>query len=450
MRSGRLAILAIVVLAIGAYIYFVERHAPTTDELKERADKLLPTLDQAKVQRLAITNAHGRFELVKDKEEWKLKAPVTDDANESAVTSLLSSLTSLKSERTFPAKEVKLADYGLDKPALELKVTTEDGKSFDLRLGAELPLGNTRAALTTGDSVFLVNKYIATDLEKDLSGWRSDQLLRLYSTDVAGINLGYSGTRLALAHTGNTWSLTEPVADLANRERAEAMLSELSGAHIKEFLDTPPAAATLGLEPPRSEITLLRRGENAPPVKLQFGNEREVAGAKQVACKRGDRVFWVEATAVKSLSGEISEWRAKKLVQLDTWSADSFELEAGAAKAKVERKDGVWRSGATEVDFSTVSNRLNLLANLEVQGFDQPKPTAQPLGKVKVAVSGGSPVQASFYPGASPAQALALVEGRSGALAVDRSKVDDLLADPAALAKPKATPTPLVSPSPKK
>ena len=60
MRLGRLMALAVLVLGLGAYIYFVERHKPTTDELKQRADKVLPLLDQAKVQRGVVENPKGR------------------------------------------------------------------------------------------------------------------------------------------------------------------------------------------------------------------------------------------------------------------------------------------------------------------------------------------------------------------------------------------------------
>lgn len=450
MRAVRLVMLAVVVLALASYIYFVERHAPTTDEVKQRADKVFPTLDQSKVQRVIVTNSHGRFELANEKGDWKLKAPLADDANQAAVTSLLGSLTSLKSERTLDAKDIKLADYGLEQPGLHVQAVTEDGIAFQLTLGAEMPLGSSRAALTSADKVLLVNKYIASDLEKDLSGWRSDQLVRIYSNDVAAVNLTYSGVRVALAHTGTTWSLTEPVADLADRERADGLINDLGAARIKEFVDQPQSLGALGLEPRRFDITLLRRGENAPPILLEFGDEREVGGSRLVACKRADRVFWVEASAVSKLTAQPTEWRARKLVQLDTWSADSLELEAGPAKVALERKEGQWHAGPTEVEFSTVSSRLNILANLQVQAFDQPRPAAAALGKLKVAVSGGTTIEATFFPGTTGSQTLAVVPGRPGALAVESAQVNDLLADPAALARPRPTAVPSPMPSPAK
>ena len=113
MKLGRLIVLAVLVLGMGAYIYFVERHEPSTDELKQREDKLFPAFDQAKIQKVVVTNTKGRFELKKESDTWYLTAPLADEANGGAVTSLLSSLSGLKAERTLEAKDVKLAARGI-------------------------------------------------------------------------------------------------------------------------------------------------------------------------------------------------------------------------------------------------------------------------------------------------------------------------------------------------
>src|SRR5512136_2715071 len=204
MRIGRLVLLALVVLVL------VERKAPTTDELKEQEGKVFTGFDQAKARRLMITNSHGRFELVKEKDLWTLKAPLADQANQGSVSSLLYSLGSLKAERTFKAGEVKLAEYGLDKPPLAATVEDDTGKSYTLKLGSEMPLGNARAALMASGSVCLVSKFVASDLDKDLAGWRSDELAQVYSTDVASLTVASPGGQVALAHTGSLWTITAP------------------------------------------------------------------------------------------------------------------------------------------------------------------------------------------------------------------------------------------------
>jgi hypothetical protein len=446
MRTSRLILLALVVIALGGYIVFVERHAPTTDELKEQKGKLFAGFDQAKAQKLVIDNSHGRFVLAKEKDTWTLTAPLSDQANQGAVSSLLYSFGALKADRTFKTGEVKLPEYGLDKPKLAVIVDTEGGKSYTLKLGNELPLGNERAALTGSGSVYLVNKYIASDIDKDLAGWRSDQLAQVYSTDVASLSIATTSGQVALAHTGSVWTITSPSPDLADRDRAEAVITDISGARIKEFVDTAPDLRAMGLEPRHFGVTIIRRAADAAPIALDFGNERDGKDGKQVACKRGGRVFWVEVKTVAHLAGPWQDWRSKKLAEFDSWAVDKLELGAGASKAILERTNGVWKSGATEVDGDAVNRRLADLSNLQVEAFDRPKPSARPLGSVKLSGEGFS-VDATFYPGASAAEDVAIVAGRTGGLGVDAAKVKPMLADPAALAKPKPTPTPVATPT---
>jgi Domain of unknown function (DUF4340) len=446
MRTSRLVLLALVVVAVGAYIFFVERHAPTTDELKEREGKLFAGFDQAKATKVVIDNSHGRFVLVKEKDSWRLTAPLADQGNQGAVSSLLYSLSALKADRTFKPGEVKVAEYGLDKPKLEVTVETEGGKSYALKLGNELPLGNERAARVGSGPVCLVSKFIGSDIDKDLAGWRSDQLAQVYPTDVASLMVTNPSGSVALAHTGSAWTIASPSPDLADRDRAEAVITDISGARIKEFVDTAPDLKAMGLEPRRFGVTIVRRGATSAPISLDFGNERDAKDGKQVACKRGDRVFWVEAKTVAHLSGPWQEWRAKSLVQFDSWAADKLEIAAGSSKAALKRVDGVWKSGATEVDGEAVSRRLEDLSALQVKTFDLPKPSGTPLGSLKLSGEGFS-VDATFYPGPAAGEDVATVAGRTGALGVDAAKVKPLLADPASLAKPKPAPTPTRTPA---
>jgi hypothetical protein len=446
MRTGRLVFLAVVVLALGAYIALVERHAPTTDERKEQESKLFPGFDQAKAKRVVVDNSHGRFELVKEKDAWTLKAPLADQANQGSVSSLLYSLGGLKAERTFKTGEVKLSEYGLDRPPLSVTVEDEGGKSYTLKLGTEMPLGNTRAALAADGAVCLVSKFVASDLDRDLAGWRSDELAQVYSTDVASLTVTSPSGLVALAHTGSAWTITSPSPDLADRDRVEGIITDISGARIKEFLDTAPDLRALDLAPHRFGVTIVRRGASVAPIALDFGTERDTKDGKQVACKRGERVFWVDAKPVSRLAGPWQEWRSKKVVEFDSWVVDKLELEAGSSRAVLERKDGVWNAGATEVDGDAVSRRLETLAELQVKAFDRPKPGGALLGRAKLSGEGVS-VDAAFHPGSATGEDIATVAGRTGGLAVDATKVNELLADPAALARPRPTPTATPKPS---
>lgn len=438
MRLGRLIALAVVVLGLFAFIWFYERKQPTTEELKEREGKLFPLMETDKVHALRIRNAHGEFEFKKEGNNWQLKRPVQDEANQWAVSGLLSQLASLKAERTLPRAEVKLADYGLEKPERWVEASDVAGRTFKVSFGSELPLGTSAAALTDGAHVFLVSKWILSDLDKDLAGWRSNELLSFFTSDVNAVTVVGPTGRWAAARAGNLWQLTEPVADLAEREEVEGVLSDLSGARIKEFLDEGADLAALGLGTPRFTVTLVRK--EGSPLSLAFGHERDMEGSRQVACKRGERVFWVDASATSHLAKEPSAFRSGKLLQFSTWQVDTLELERGKEKIVVKRKEGVWRSDKGEVDSGPVLSRLNTLSELKVLAFDQPEPEGEPMGRVHLVGQEGLDVTVSLYPSSKQGELLAVVKGRPKALAVDKAKAEEVLSGVAELATPKPEP----------
>ena len=441
MRPFRLLLLTLLVVGLFGFIWFYERKVPTTDELREREGKLFPELASDKVTRVVVHNSHGEFELVKEGGGWKLTKPIKDEANGGAVSSLISQVAALKAERTLQASEVKLADYGLDQPERWVAVREEGGKEYTVRFGQELPLGNTAAAITDGRHVYLVSKWVLSDLDKDLAGWRSTDLLPFFSSDVNAITVVAPQGRIAAARAGSQWQLTEPVADLAEREEVEGILSDLSGARIKEFLDGAVDLPGLGLAAPRVSVTLVRK--EGAPLTLSFGQEREKDGMRQVACLRGERAFWVEASATSHLLKDPGVFRSGKLLQFSTWQVDKLSVQRGEKKVTVERKEGVWRNEkGEEVESGPIFSRLSTLADLKVLAFDQPQPEGQPLGSVTLVGQEGLEAQASFYPGAEPDQLLAVVKERPKALAVDKAKVEEVLAGVELLGKPQPTATP--------
>jgi Domain of unknown function (DUF4340) len=442
MRPFRLVALALVVIALGAYIFFFERHQLSTDEIAERKDKLFPSFEQSAADDIQIRNPHGRFELKREGAKWKLVAPLADDANQGVVTGMLSSFAELKAERTLGSSGVKLDDYGLKQPTIDVTVREKGGRVSRLELGSELPLGNTVAALAGArPAVLLVSKYIMSDLGRDLSGWRSTDLADVVGGEVKAITLKQGDEHIALANSAGSWTLTEPITDLADSDRAQDLISDINSAQIKEFIDSPGSAPTMGLAPPRLEATIVRNGSEGP-LQLAFGSERKVGSAKQVACRRGDRLFWVDGGVLAHVSVDVGAWRYKKLLRLETWSAQSLTLAAGGAHVELVRKNGVWRSGATEVNGDPVMERLRDASDLAVSAFDRPVPSGTPLGHVLVTLGAGKKQEATFFPGASVGTDLAVVPGRPGGLAVDAAKVAALLADPTSLATPKPTPAP--------
>src|SRR5215472_15006274 len=114
MRGGRSFLILLVLAAgLGSYAYFVVSKKDVTADSTAKHPKLV-TADSAKVTELEIHSAAGdTTTLKKSGTTWQITSPVQADADTPTVDSLVSSLTSLESQRTVDDHPASLAPFGL-------------------------------------------------------------------------------------------------------------------------------------------------------------------------------------------------------------------------------------------------------------------------------------------------------------------------------------------------
>ena len=97
---------------LGAYIYFVEakRPEPTEEKPKEKVF----TLDRAKVKAVTLDAAEGDdIRLVKEKDQWRMTAPLEAPAASAEIDSLITSVESLEVEAVAMESPTAVTEYGL-------------------------------------------------------------------------------------------------------------------------------------------------------------------------------------------------------------------------------------------------------------------------------------------------------------------------------------------------
>jgi hypothetical protein len=447
MKSRNLVILAVVVAALGGYIFFHERHQLTTDERRERADKVFPTLERDDVRTVEIDNAHGRFVMAKAGDEWRLLEPIDYPADSGAVNAVLTSLEGLESERILGTDEVELAAYGLDSPEITVRLETADGISHELAVGSEAALGSNRAFRPGGgDQIILGRGWFVTDLDKNLDDWRSRNVVTISSGDVASLQLVAGDDRVQVIRDGRTWKLIEPLEDMADVSHVDALITDLAGLRVEEFLEAGADTAELGLEPPAQTVTLLRNDES-DPIRLEFGASRDEGGTTRVACRRdGADLFWVNDKAATRLARAPVRWRATKVWDFDTWDAERLTLSTGGSSVALHRAEGLWASADdAEVDHGEVQDRLSKLSALEVVEYDLIQPGTEPLGTVELGLTADDDAEAptvtyTFYsPMAEGGDAMVTVSGRATVMSVSADSIAEILAEPGALLEPQQT-----------
>src|SRR5205809_8114684 len=129
-------IVAIVVLAaLGAALYWSNHHMPseTTQASAETPPKIL-TLNEADINKIDIKKNGGQeVTLTKDNGgNWKVIAPKPLGAEQSAASSMHSSLSSLSSDRLFEEKVSNFNQYRSSEPTLQIGDTDKHRQTHEL------------------------------------------------------------------------------------------------------------------------------------------------------------------------------------------------------------------------------------------------------------------------------------------------------------------------------
>jgi len=438
MRNRNLAILVVAVVVLGAFILLHERHLPTTDEAGEQVDRVFPGLERDDIQAVEVVNRHGAFRLDRVGDGWRLMEPGPYDADQGAVNAVLGAVVDLEAERTLEADEADLAQLGLEQPELEVVLHTAKGESYRLEVGAQLPLGARRPVAREGGGVMICRSGFAASLDKDLEGWRSRDVVDIFSDQVAAVEVETGAVRAHAAREGRQWQLLEPIRDLAARDHISSLIADLNGLQVKEFVDGDDSGE-MGLEAPRHTVTLIRT-DAEEPVVLEFGVTRDRDGTTLVACRRdGGETFWVDDGAEQRLAKPPVLWRSRTLYPFDSWNVERLTLTAAGTTVELMREAGLWQlADGGEADTGEATSRLTRLANLETTEFDLVDLGARELGRLELAMRSpgadeGVPPELIEYVFLAPLEeggdASVRVTGRSGLLGVAAGEVEQLLGD---------------------
>ena len=370
---------------------------------------------------------------------WQLREPIQYPADASTVTSTLSSLAGLSADRVLPVDEVDPGEFGLDTPAAEVTLTLGDGSDISFVVGDAMPLGSKRPIqLAGGDTIEITPGWFMNDLERQVDDWRLREVTDVQKNEVASIEIDAGDDTIRAVHVGDTWQLLSPVEDVADRDHLEALVSDLRGLRIEEFLDNGVDPGELGLDAPEYSVMVVR-SDGKEPLRIDFGTTREGDGGTDVACRRGDGdYFWARDSVRTRLSKAPVLWRSKKIADFDTWAVEGLQLATPEASVKLEKLEGQWRfaEDAGEADQARVSDRVTALSKLEATDYDLMAPMTDEFGTAEILFSSGEegggkePIIFTFFaPLGEGGRAMVRVSGRDTLMGVDPAAVDSIFAD---------------------
>jgi hypothetical protein len=347
MKMNSLLVAAIVLAALSGVLYWSNHKKPTESAVKVSADtppKIL-TLKQADIAKVDIKKKSGD-EVVLSKNEtdkWEIVAAKPLRADQNEVSSMLSTLSSLSSERLIEEKVSNLADYGLAQPAVEVDVTEKDNKTQRLLIGDNTPAGNAAYVALAGDPrVFTLANYSKTSLDKSAKDLRDKRLLVFEQDKLSRVELSAKKVDMEFGRNKEQWQIVKPKPLRADDSKVEELIRKLGDAKMDlsaSEQDQKKAAAgfSSGTAVATAKVT-----DASGTEELQVRKNKDDYYAKSSAV---EGVYKVGSDLGSALDKNVDDFRNKKLFDFGFTDPEKIELHE-AAKAYFLTKGGSdWFSG---------------------------------------------------------------------------------------------------------
>jgi hypothetical protein len=347
MKMNSLLIAAIVLAALSGVLYWSNHRKPAEDAVKVSADapvKIL-TLTQADITKVSIKKKSGDdVELEKDSSgKWQIAGAKPLRADQNEVSSMLSTLSSLTSERLIEQKAANLADYGLAQPAVEVNVTEKDNKTQKLLIGDNAPSGNAAYVALAGDPrVFTLANYSKTSLEKSEKDLRDKRLLVFEQDKLSRVELNAKKVGIEFGRNKDQWQIVKPKPFRADDSKVEELIRKLGDAKMDLNLsadDQKKAAAAFNSG---TAVATAKVTDASDTEELQVRKNKDDYYAKSSAV---EGVYKVTTDLGAALDKTVDDFRNKKLFDFGFTDPDKIEFHDGTKAYFLTKGGSDWFAG---------------------------------------------------------------------------------------------------------
>ena len=127
MRWQTTAVLAVILVALGAFYYVYEvRLGPEREKTEGRKGRVF-TVEPADVADVELKRTDTTVKLKREGDGWQILAPVNARGDRGPVDETITSIVTARMDREIEADPKSLGDFGLDRPAAEATLTLKDG-----------------------------------------------------------------------------------------------------------------------------------------------------------------------------------------------------------------------------------------------------------------------------------------------------------------------------------
>jgi len=393
MKGKGLLVAAIVLAALTGTLYWSNHRKPASSSSASAAEASPKILDIKPVDVTSITiSKPGASELKlakNDAGKWQISAPNPLTADQDSVSSLLSTLSPLDSDRLLETKATDIGNYGLAKPAVEIDITEKNKKSADLLLGDDTPTGNGAYAALKGDPrVFVIASYKKNSLNKGENDLRDKRLLTFDADKLSRLELTAKKQTIEFGRNKEQWQILKPQPMRADQTAVEDLVRSLGDAKMELSAS----------DDQKKDVSAFNAGTPVASAKLT-----DVSGTQEFQVRKNKDDYYAKSSAVSgvykvvssvgtSLDKSLDDFRNKKVFDFGWADPEKIELHDGAKSYFLTRSGSDWWSNGTKMDESNVSTLVADIRALTATKFPE-KGFTNPLIDITVTSDGGKRVE---------------------------------------------------------
>jgi hypothetical protein len=368
MKSKGLLTASFLLLVLSGAIWWSNKKAATADKAPAESTTVkLLNVTEDQIQEIEIKKRAGEsVRLQRRDSNWQIAALEPLRADPDAVSSMLSTLSSLSSDRTVDEKATSLDQYGLTQPAIELNIADKNKKNTKILIGDETPAGSAVYAAIAGDTrVFALSSYKKNSFDKSANDLRDKRLLTFDSEKVSGIELTAKKQTIALGRSKDEWQIVSPKPFRADRSQVEELLRTLRDAKmdLSGSEDDKKVAAAFGSG---TAVATARVTDTSGTQELQVRKNKDDYYAKASAVAG---IYKISSGTAPGLDKSLDDFRNKKLFDFDFADPDNVELHDGPKSYFLTRSGSDWWSNGAKMDAGTVSVLMDKIRDLSASKF---------------------------------------------------------------------------------
>lgn len=259
MKFKTTLFLLILVLAVGGYVWFVDRFKPSTAELKQTEKRVLQDFRPELITRITIDrqvreNDTGKvlrldkYELEKEALGWKLVKPVNFPVNTPLVRQILDNLKKVDQHRSISGNEYENINRdatGLNAPDIIATFETPQ-TSVVLRVGAQVPLGWEYYAELKGkrQAYFIPNQMrdiLCFETDSSEQDVRRRKVFDVTPEYVNAVQMSIGGYEIDLRKGKDilSWYTQTPIYDRGDDNLIGEIVKKLSKIDVLQYVEQP-------------------------------------------------------------------------------------------------------------------------------------------------------------------------------------------------------------------